>query len=63
VRAASVMAIGGWPRPALAVSAAVLLVTSYVGGGLDGPYLLSFSIWLVNLTGPLRGKPTQALVA
>ena len=22
----------------------------------DGPYLLSFSIWLVNLTGPLRGE-------
>src|ERR1700758_619398 len=34
VRAASVMAIGGLAAVALAVSAAVLLVTSYVGGGL-----------------------------
>jgi len=34
VRAASVMAVGGLATVALAVSAAVLLVTSYVGGGL-----------------------------
>ena len=42
VRAASVMAIGGLAAVALAVSAAVLLVTSYVGGGLAAGLIAAF---------------------
>lgn len=42
VRAASVMAIGGLAAVALAVSAAVLLVTSYVGGGLAAGLITAF---------------------
>ena len=42
VRAASVMAIGGLAAVALAVSAAVLLVTSYVGGGLAAGLISAF---------------------
>ena len=42
VRAASVMAIGGLAAVALAVSAAVMLVTSYVGGGLAACLISAF---------------------
>ena len=42
VRAASVMAIGGLAAVALAVSAAVLLVTSYVGHGLAAGLIAAF---------------------
>ena len=42
MRAASVMAIGGLAAVALAVSAAVLLVTSYVGGGLAAGLIAAF---------------------
>ena len=42
VRAASVMAIGGLAAVGLAVSAAVLLVTSYVGGGLAAGLITAF---------------------
>jgi hypothetical protein len=55
VRAASVMAIGG-----LAVSAAVLLVTSYVGGGLAAGLITAFVaclfvlLWFVF---PLARRP------
>jgi hypothetical protein len=42
VRAASVMAIGGLATVSLAVSAAVLLVTSYVTGGLAAWLIAAF---------------------
>src|ERR1700722_20037873 len=42
VQAASIMAIGGLAAVALAVSAAVLLVTSYVGGGLAAGLISAF---------------------
>src|SRR5579862_1823249 len=42
VRAASVMAIAGLAAVGLAVSAAVLLVTSYVGGGLAAGLITAF---------------------
>jgi MFS family permease len=49
VRAASVMAIGGLAAVALAVSAAVLLVTSYVGGGLAAGLITFFVAGLFGL--------------
>ena len=49
VRAASVMAIGGLAAVALAVSAAVLLVTSYVGGGLAAGLITAFVACLFGL--------------
>jgi len=49
VRAASVMAIGGLAAVALAVSAAVLLVTSYVGGGLAAGLITAFVACLFSL--------------
>jgi hypothetical protein len=49
VRAASVMAIGGLTAVALAVSAAVLLVTSYVGGGLAAGLITAFVASLFGL--------------
>ena len=49
VRAASVMAIGGLAAVALAVSAAVLLVTSYVGGGLAAGLITAFVVCLFGL--------------
>ena len=49
VRAASVMAIGGLGAVALAVSAAVLLVTSYVGGGLAAGLITAFVACLFAL--------------
>ncbi len=42
VRAANVMAIAGLATVGLAVSAAVLLVTSYVGGGLAAGLITAF---------------------
>ena len=49
VRAASVMAIGGLAAVGLAVSAAVLLVTSYVGGGLAAGLITAFVACLFGL--------------
>jgi hypothetical protein len=49
VRAASVMAIGGLAAVALAVSAAVLLVTSFVGGGLAAGLITVFVACLFGL--------------
>jgi MFS family permease len=49
VRAASVMAIAGLAAVALAVSAAVLLVTSYVGGGLTAGLITAFIACLFGL--------------
>ena len=49
VRAASVMAIGGLAAVALAVCAAVLLVTSYVGGGLAAGLITTFVAGLFGL--------------
>ena len=49
VRAASVMAIGGLAAVALAVSAAVLLVTSYVSGGLAAGLITAFVACLFGL--------------
>jgi Family of unknown function (DUF6328) len=49
VRAASVMAIGGLAAVGLAVSAAVLLVTSYVGGGLAAGLITTFVACLFGL--------------
>ena len=49
VRAASVMAIGGLAAVALAVSAAVLLVTSFVGGGLAAGLITAFVAGLFAL--------------
>jgi Family of unknown function (DUF6328) len=49
VRAASMMAIGGLAAVALAVSAAVLLVTSYVGGGLAAGLITAFVAGLFGL--------------
>jgi hypothetical protein len=49
VRAASMMAIGGLAAVALAVSAAVLLVTSYVGGGLAAGLITAFVVCLFGL--------------
>jgi Family of unknown function (DUF6328) len=49
VRAASAMAIGGLAAVALAVSAAVLLVTSYVGGGLAAGLITAFVVCLFGL--------------
>ena len=49
VRAASVMAIGGLAAVALAVCAAVLLVSSYVGGGLAASLITAFVAGLFGL--------------
>jgi MFS family permease len=49
VQAASIMAIGGLAAVALAVSAAVLLVTSYVGGGLAAGLITGFVAVLFGL--------------
>jgi hypothetical protein len=49
VRVASRMAIGGLAAVALAVSAAVLLVTSYVGGGLAAGLIAGFVAILFGL--------------
>ena len=49
VRAASVMAIAGLAAVGLAVSAAVLLVTSYVGGGLAAGLITAFVACLFGL--------------
>jgi MFS family permease len=49
VRAASVMAIAGLAAVGLAVSAAVLLVTSYVGGGLAAGLITAFIAGLFGL--------------
>jgi Na+/melibiose symporter-like transporter len=49
VRAASMMAIGGLAAVALAVSAAVLLVTSYVGSGLAAGVITAFVVGLFGL--------------
>ena len=49
VRAASVMAIGGLAAVALAVCAAVLLVTSYVSGGLAAGLITAFVACLFGL--------------
>ena len=49
VRAASMMAIGGLAAVALAVSAAVLLVTSYVGSGLAAGLITAFVVCLFGL--------------
>ncbi len=49
VRAASVMAIGGLAAVGLAVSAAVLLVTSYVGGSLAAGLITAFIACLFGL--------------
>jgi MFS family permease len=49
VRAASMMAIGGLAAVALAVSAAVLLVTSYVGSGLAAGVITAFVVGLFAL--------------
>ena len=49
VRAASMMAIGGLAAVALAVSAAVPLVTSYVGGGLAAGLITAFVACLFGL--------------
>ncbi len=49
VRAASVMAIAGLAAVGLAVSAAVLLVTSYVGGGLAAGLITAFIACLFGL--------------
>lgn len=49
VRAASIMAIGGLAAVALAVSAAVLLVTSYVGGDLAAALITAFVVCLFGL--------------
>ena len=49
VRAASVMAIGGLAAVALAVSAAVLLVTGYVAGGLSAALITAFVICMFGL--------------
>ena len=49
VRAASVMAIGGLAAVALAVCAAVLLVTSYVGGGLAAGLITALVVCLFGL--------------
>lgn len=49
VRTASIMAIGGLAAVALAVSAAVLLVTSYVGGGLAAGLITGFVAILFGL--------------
>jgi MFS family permease len=49
VRAASVMAIGGLGAVGLAVSAAVLLVTSYVGSGLAAGLITAFVACLFGL--------------
>ena len=49
VRAASMMAIGGLAAVALAVSAAVLLVTSYVSGGPAAGLITAFVVCLFGL--------------
>ena len=49
VRAASLMAIGGLAAVALAVSAAVLLVSSYVGGGPAACLITAFVVGLFGL--------------
>jgi MFS family permease len=49
VRAASVMAIAGLATVGLAVSAAVLLVTSFVGGGLAAGLITAFIACLFGL--------------
>lgn len=49
VRAASMMAIAGLAAVGLAVSAAVLLVTSYVGGGLAAGLISGFVAILFGL--------------
>jgi MFS family permease len=49
VRAASVMAIVGLAAVGLAVSAAVLLVTSYVGGGVAAGLITAFIACLFGL--------------
>jgi len=49
VRAASAMAIVGLAAVGLAVSAAVLLVTSYVGGGLEAGLITAFVACLFGL--------------
>ena len=49
VRAASAMAVGGLAAVGLAVSAAVLLVTSYVGGGLAAGLITAFIACLFGL--------------
>jgi MFS family permease len=49
VRAASVMAIAGLAAVGLAVSAAVLLVTSYVGGSLAAGLITAFVACLFSL--------------
>jgi hypothetical protein len=49
VRAASVMAIGGLAAVALAVSAAVLLVTGYVAGGLSAALITAFVVCMFGL--------------
>ena len=49
VRAASVMAIGGLAAVGLAVSAAVLLVTSYVAGGLAAGLITALVACLFGL--------------
>jgi hypothetical protein len=49
VRAASVMAIAGLAAVGLAVSAAVLLVTSFVGGSLAAGLITAFTACLFGL--------------